>query len=104
VILLPHRIEQTRRDQILHLGQQALKLLENHAASQREFEALPRSDQKMILKHRSGAQNARTAVERKCSSIPIIFTKLLSLGAGQNWLGLKQNVVRAEGLEPSWAV
>ena len=23
---------------------------------------------------------------------------------GQNWLGLEQNVVRAEGLEPSWAV
>jgi hypothetical protein len=27
-----------------------------------------------------------------------------SLGTGQNWLGLEQNVVRAEGLEPSWAV
>jgi hypothetical protein len=26
------------------------------------------------------------------------------LGTGQNWLGLEQNVVRAEGLEPSWAV
>jgi hypothetical protein len=23
---------------------------------------------------------------------------------GQNWFGLEQNVVRAEGLEPSWAV
>jgi hypothetical protein len=22
---------------------------------------------------------------------------------GQNWLGLEQNIVRAEGLEPSWA-
>src|SRR3984893_6400885 len=55
VALLPHRIEQTRRDQILHLGQQALKLLENLAASQGQFEALRRSHQKVILKHHPGA-------------------------------------------------
>src|ERR1700730_1863796 len=55
VALLPHRIEQSRRDQILHLGQQPLKLLENLAASQGEFEALRRSDQKIILKHDPGA-------------------------------------------------
>jgi hypothetical protein len=30
--------------------------------------------------------------------------KPLSSGTGQNWLGVEQNVVRAEGLEPSWAV
>jgi hypothetical protein len=55
VALLPHRIEQIRRDQILHLGQQALKFLENFAASQGEFEALRRSHQKVILKHHPGA-------------------------------------------------
>src|SRR6202011_435819 len=55
VAFLPRRIEQTRRDQILHLGQQALKFLENLAPSQREFESLRRSEQKVILKHRPGA-------------------------------------------------
>src|SRR6202011_3223366 len=55
VAFLPHRIERTRRDQILHLGQQALKLLENLAASQGEFEALWRSHQKVIVKHHPAA-------------------------------------------------
>jgi hypothetical protein len=52
VALLTHRIEGCGCDQVFHLGQQSLKLIENLAASQREFEAIRRPDQKGILKHR----------------------------------------------------
>jgi len=46
----------------------------------------------------------RDTAGRNAPQAADIFAKLLSLGTGQNWLGLEQNVVRAEGLEPSWAV
>jgi hypothetical protein len=49
--LLSHRIEQIRRKEMFHFGEQFLKLLEDLPASQREFEAMWRSDQKVILKH-----------------------------------------------------
>ena len=55
VALLLHRIEETRRDQILHPRQQSLELLENLAAPQRKLETLRRADQKVVLKHRPGA-------------------------------------------------
>ena len=38
--LLPHRIEQTRRNKVLHFGEQSLKLLEDLPASQCELEAM----------------------------------------------------------------
>ena len=49
--LLPDWIEQRRHDQLFHLGQQALKLLEDLPASQGEFETMRRADQKVVLKH-----------------------------------------------------
>jgi hypothetical protein len=42
-------------DAFVHLGAAALKFMENLAAPQGEFEALRRSHQKVILKHRPGA-------------------------------------------------
>jgi len=38
------------RDEVLHLGQQSLKLIEDLAASQSELEAIRGADQKIILK------------------------------------------------------
>ena len=53
--LLPHRIKQTWRNEILHPGEQSLKLVENLSTSQGEFEAVRRPNQKIILKHRACA-------------------------------------------------
>jgi hypothetical protein len=50
---LAHGIKQRRRNEILHPGQKSLKLLENLSTSQSEFEAIRRSNQKIILKHRA---------------------------------------------------
>ena len=50
---LSHGIEQSRRNEILHPGQKSLKLVENLSTSQSQFEAIRRSNQKIILKHRA---------------------------------------------------
>jgi hypothetical protein len=49
---------------ILHLGQQAHKFLENLAASQREFEPLRRSDQK--VNDRTSPVTRRGLEPRRC--------------------------------------
>src|ERR1700685_3960957 len=46
-------IKHSRRNEILHSGQKSLKLLKNLATSQSEFEAIRRSNQEVILKHRA---------------------------------------------------
>src|ERR1700722_13951952 len=46
-------VEHRRRNQILHFGQKSLKLLKNLSTAQSEFEALRRSNQKIVLKHRA---------------------------------------------------
>src|SRR5258707_15672795 len=46
-------IEHSRRNEILHSGQKSLKLLKNLSTSQSEFEAMRRSNEKIILKHRA---------------------------------------------------
>src|SRR5258708_31769661 len=46
-------IEHSRRHEILHSGQKSLKLLKNLSTSQSEFEAMRRSNEKIILKHRA---------------------------------------------------
>jgi hypothetical protein len=46
----PHRIERSGRDEVLHLGQQSLKFIEDLAASQSELGAIRGRDQKVILK------------------------------------------------------
>ena len=50
VALLPRWIEGSGRDQLFHLRHQTLKLIQDPAAWQREFEAIRRPDQKIILK------------------------------------------------------
>src|ERR1700674_3957922 len=50
---LSGRIEHSRRNEILHSGQKSLKLLKNLSTSQSEFEAMRRSNEKIILKHRA---------------------------------------------------
>src|SRR5579862_6119873 len=50
---LPGGIEHSRRNEILHSGQKSLKLLKNLSTSQSEFEAMRRSDEKIVLKHRA---------------------------------------------------
>src|ERR1700745_2823553 len=61
-------IKQGRRNEILHPWQQSLKLIENLSTSQSEFEAIRRSNQKIILKHRAcalqGAADGRLAEEQ----------------------------------------
>src|ERR1700756_4303809 len=52
---LPRGIKQSRRNEILHRGQESLKLIENLSTSQCEFEAIRRPNQKIILKHRACA-------------------------------------------------
>jgi len=52
-------IEHSRRNEILHPWQQSLKLVENLSTSQCEFEAIRRSNQKIILKHRACALQGR---------------------------------------------
>jgi hypothetical protein len=52
---LAYGIKQSRSNKILHPGQQTLKLVENLSTSQCEFEAIRRSNQKIILKHRACA-------------------------------------------------
>ena len=47
--------KRVRRNEMLHSGEQSLKLLENLSASQCEFKAMRRPDQKVILKHRACA-------------------------------------------------
>jgi hypothetical protein len=65
---LAHRIKQSRRNEILHPGQQSLKLVENLSTSQCEFEAIRRPNQKIILKHRAcalqGPAHGRLAEEQ----------------------------------------
>jgi hypothetical protein len=43
--------KQSRRDEILHPRQKSLQFVENLSTSQSEFEAIRRSNQKIILKH-----------------------------------------------------
>jgi hypothetical protein len=50
---LPGGIEHSRRNEILHSGQKPLKLLKNLSTPQSEFEAMRRSNEKIILKHRA---------------------------------------------------
>jgi len=49
------------------------------------------------------AQDAQTSGEKVLFDTDNL-QEVLSLGSAQNWVGLEQDVVRAEGLEPSWAV
>src|SRR5580700_3246870 len=46
-------IEHRRRNEILHSGQKSLQLVKNLSTSQSEFEAMWRSNDKIILKHRA---------------------------------------------------
>ena len=46
-------IEHSRRNEILHFGQKSLKFFKNLSTSQSEFEAMRRSNEKIILKHRA---------------------------------------------------
>src|ERR1700693_3984111 len=50
---LSQGIKQSRRNEILHPGQKSLKFDKNLSTSQSEFEAVWRSNQKVILKHRA---------------------------------------------------
>jgi len=50
VTLRPARIEGSGRGEVLHLGQQSFKLIEDPAASQSELKAMRRPDKKVILK------------------------------------------------------
>src|ERR1700752_3106181 len=65
---LAHGIKKGRRNEILHPGQQSLKLVENLSTSQSEFEAIRRPNQKIILKHRActlqGPAHGRLAEEQ----------------------------------------
>jgi len=51
VTLLVSRIEEIWGDQLVHFGQQNLKLLKDLAPPQCEFEPIPGPNQKIILKH-----------------------------------------------------
>jgi hypothetical protein len=51
--LLPHWIKQSRHNEILYPGQKSLKFVKNFSTSQSELEAIRRSNQKIILKHRA---------------------------------------------------
>jgi hypothetical protein len=53
VALLSHRVEETRLNEVLHFGEQSLQLIEDLPASQCEFEALWRTNQKVVSKHRA---------------------------------------------------
>ena len=46
-------IEHSRRNEVLHPGQKSLKFVKDLSTSQSEFEAVWRSNQKVILKHRA---------------------------------------------------
>jgi hypothetical protein len=48
-------IEHSRRNEVLHPGQKSLKFVKDLSTSQSEFEAVWRSNQKVILKHRACA-------------------------------------------------
>jgi hypothetical protein len=49
--LLAQGIKHGRSNEILHPGQKALELVENLSTAQSEFEAIRRSNQKIILEH-----------------------------------------------------